>query len=275
MYELISHSAGTRLQQLDSFLPWLFTFPAVTVFLLYFYAVRYSNRHYPPWPVWRIIIWGLGILSAGTALIGPVAERAHHDFSFHMIGHLLLGMLAPLLIALSAPMTLLFRSLSVPAARKLTRLLRSWPIKAISDPVSASLLNIGGLWLIYTTSLYGMMHSYPAVFLLIHLHIFLAGYLFTVSIIYIDPAPHRKSYLYRSVILILALAGHGILAKYIYAHPPAVVPAEEAELGGMIMYYGGDVIDLFLIFILCLDWYRSTGRKSSVLKQKKMLYSGK
>ncbi|WP_413237500.1 cytochrome c oxidase assembly protein [Paenibacillus sp. 1P07SE] len=37
-------------------------------------------------------------------------------------------------------------------------------------------------------------------YMLVHLHIFLAGYAFTASMLYIDPAPHRKSYMYRAIV---------------------------------------------------------------------------
>jgi putative membrane protein len=106
--------------------------------------------------------------------------------------------------------------------------------------------------------LYHMMHEHVLLHIFIHAHVFIAGYLFTISMIYIDPVSHRFSYLYRTIVLIFALAGHGILSKYIYAHPPHGVPVHKAELGGMIMYYGGDIIDALLIFLLCLQWFNST-----------------
>jgi putative membrane protein len=75
--------------------------------------------------------------------------------------------------------------------------------------------------------------------ILIHTHIFIAGYLFTASILYTDQPPHRTSFYYRMTVLALTMAGHGILSKRIYAYPPAGVSAAEAEMGGMLMYYGG------------------------------------
>lgn len=62
-----------------------------------------------------------------------------------------------------------------------------------------------------------MMHESLFLYVFIHIHVFLAGYLFTVSLAYVEPIPHRTSFLYRSSILVLALAAHGILSKYIYA----------------------------------------------------------
>jgi putative membrane protein len=225
---------------------------------MYILAVVVSNKRYKQWPIHRTFCWTIGVIFATFSVVGPIANRAHIDFTAHMLGHLLLGMLAPLLMVVAAPMTLLLRTLSVALARRLSRVLRSWPSRILTNPVVASLLNIGGLWILYTTNLYALMHESILVHLIVHFHIFLAGYLFTVSMIYIDPIPHRISFRTRAIVLVVAFAGHGILSKYIYAHPPNGVSVDQAELGGMLMYYGGDIIDIFIIFILCLHWFRAT-----------------
>lgn len=225
--------------------------------LLYLTAVHFSNYRYKPWPLYRLFFWSAGIFSAGAALIGPISDAAHTDFKAHMLVHLLLGMIAPLLLALSAPVTLIFRTVSVKFGRRLSRVLKSRALRFFSHPLTASVLNIGGLFVLYTTDLFQLMHENPIVYILVHFHIFIAGYLFAAAIISIDPAPHRFSFIYRSAILILALAGHGILSKYIYANPPANVPRNAAEAGGMLMYYGGDTVDVLLIIILCWQWYKS------------------
>ncbi len=220
-------------------------------------AVYFSNRHHKHWPLYRSVLWTVGIFLAILSVAGPLAERAHGNFTAHMLGHLLLGMMAPLLMALAAPMTLLLRTLPVKAARRITNILRSTMIRILSDPVTATILNIGGLWLLYTTNLYQIMHHSLFLHVFIHIHVFLAGYLFTISLLYIDPIPHRRSYLYRSIVLVIAVAGHSILSKFIYANPPAGVPADQAQTGSRLMYYGGDLIDVIIIFLLCLHWYRA------------------
>lgn len=227
------------------------------IMIMYIVAAIQSNRFFKKWPHYRMICWFLGVGCVVVTIVGPLAAQAHTDFVVHMIIHLLLGMLAPLLLVLSAPITLLFRTLNVKSARKLSRLLRSRFVKFYSIPVVASILNIGGLWVLYTTDLFVAMQQNLMLHVLIHLHVFIAGYLFTASLIYIDPTPHRYSYLHRTVIFIIALAGHQILSKYIYAHPPEGVPRAEAEIGGMLMYYGGDVIDIGIIVVLFYQWYKS------------------
>lgn len=245
----------------------LLAFPFGLALLFYIIAVTLSNRRYRKWPLSRMFFWTIGVLLAVFSVAGPLAELAHLNFTAHMVGHLFLGMAAPLFMSLAAPMTLILRTLPVNWARRFTRLLKSPPARFVSDPIVASLLNVGGLWILYTTNLYTAMHESIFLHLFVHVHVFLAGYVFTVAIIYIDPIAHRKSFLYRAVVLIVALAGHGILSKYIYAHPPAGVPLAQAKTGGMLMYYGGDVVDLVLIFILCMHWYRSA-RPREFLKKK-------
>lgn len=239
----------------------LLAIPFLSGICLYLLAVILSNRAYKSWPKHRTFFWIAGIVSAMLAVVGPLADRAHNDFSAHMVGHLLLGMLAPLCIALSAPVTLFLRSIPVKAARCLTSVLKSRICNLYRDPIIASVLNIGGLWVLYTTNLYEAMHESILLHILIHFHVFVAGYLFTIAIIYVDLTPHRTSYLYRSIVLVIALAAHGILSKYIYINPPAGTSAITAQVGAMIMYYGGDFIDMMIIFILCLQWYKATSPK--------------
>lgn len=221
------------------------------------------SRRLKHWPAWRLFFWLSGIMSATVVFAGPFAEAAHHDFRLHMAGHLLLGMLAPLLIALSAPVTLLLRALPVPAARRLTKALRHPIARFYRNPVTATILNIGGLWLLYATPLFGLMHHHLWLYLLIHVHVFAAGYLFTISMLYIDPAPHRCSYVFRTVVFICALGAHGILSKFIYAVPIPGFPADEVRAGAMLMYYGGDLVDLAIIILLFHSWYRDTAPRHS------------
>lgn len=224
----------------------------------YVLAANYSKRNYTPWPVRRTLLWIAGIVCAALAVTGPIAEAAHTDFTAHMLGHLLLGMLSPLLLVLSAPMTLILRTLHVQTARNLTKILRSRPVGFISSPVVASVLNIGGLWVLYRTVLFDFMHEHIIVYLIVHLHVFLAGYLFTAAMIYVDPTPHRYSFIFRTIVFVFALAAHGILSKLLYVQPPASVDAEQAKAGAMLMYYGGDLIDFVLIIVLFYHWYQQT-----------------
>ncbi|GAB2597062.1 hypothetical protein Aab01nite_72540 [Paractinoplanes abujensis] len=221
--------------------------------LLVVAAVAYAaaalrlRRRGVDWPPGRALAWYFGIAAA-------VAGSGHaHSFRDHMAGHLLLGMAAPLLLVFGRPVTLALRALPVRPARRLARVLRSRPIVLLTHPVTAGVLDAGGMWLLYTTGL----HSGGV---LIQVHLLLAGYLFTAAIIGRDPAPHRPGPALRAAVLVAFVAVHGILAKHLYAHPPPGVPAPDAEQAAQLMYYGGDLLHLVVIALLCRELFPSPAR---------------
>lgn len=223
----------------------------------YIIAAERSNRRYRRWPAHRAFCWIAGLGCVTLAIDGPLAELAHSSFVAHMGGHLLLGMLAPLLIALAYPFPLLVRSLTIPSARRLMRWMRHPYVHLATHPIAATIINIGSLWALYTTDLYGAMHGSKTIHVIVHIHFFLSGYVWTSSILDMNPVSHRYRYTYRIIVLILAIAGHSILAKWMYSSPPSGVPIEQAEAGAQLMYYGGDAVEAMLIAILCYRHYRS------------------
>ncbi|WP_298591061.1 cytochrome c oxidase assembly protein [uncultured Kocuria sp.] len=226
----------------------------------------WAARHRGPWPPHRTVLWHAGLLCAAAALAGPLAEAARTGFTAHMAGHLLLGMAAPLLLVLAAPVTLALRALPAARARTVSRLLRTPPVRALTHPVVAGLLNAGGLWLLYTTGLYGRMHESVGVHAAVHAHVLLAGYVFTAAVVGVDPDPHRGSFPLRAAVLVGFLAAHSALAKHLYGHPPEGVGTSDARVGAQLMYYGGDVVDVALIVALFAQWYVSGRPRTRVVR---------
>jgi putative membrane protein len=203
----------------------------------------------------RGLLGGGGLLVLAVGAAGPLG--AHPSFTRHMVEHLLVGMVAPVLLVLAAPLGLALRALPVRAARALAGLLRSPVARIVTHPVIAAVVDMGGLVVLYTTPVFGVMMRHPLVALAVTAHVVAAGALFTYSIVGPGPHPHRSSFRLRAIVLIGALATHAALAKYLYGHPPTGVAAADGQAGAMVMYYGGDVVDLVLTTLLCLEWYRS------------------
>jgi len=234
----------------------LLAVPFACALVFYGCGVVIQHRRGRPWSWRRSASWSLGVATAAAGFVGPLADGAHGGFTAHMAAHVCVGMLAPLLLVQGAPVTLALRSLSVVPARRLTRLLSSPPARLVTTPIVAALFNVGGLWVLYATPLQESMQADPLVHLAIMAHFLLAGYLFTAAIIPVDPAPHRAGFPLRMGVVVAALAAHGILAKTLYAHPPAGVGTADAQAGAMLMYYAGDVVDAAIIALLCAQWYR-------------------
>jgi putative membrane protein len=226
----------------------------------YLTAVRHDAAR-RRWPPARTAAWLAGVALLLVGSVGPVAEGAHRSFALHAVGHLLVGMAGPLLLVLGTPVTLALRTLPPAGARRLARALRSRPLRLLTEPLMAAVVDIGGLWLLYTTPLFALARQDSAVHLLVHLHLWLAGYLLPAVLIGRDPLPHRRTYAYRAAVLVAALAAHGILAKYLYVHPPQGLGVGATETGAMLMYYGGDAIELVVTVLLCRRWFGVATRR--------------
>lgn len=225
-------------------------------------ALRVRERQGWPWA--RVLLWLAGMVAILSALTGPLGRAADLDFRAHAVGHLLLGMAAPLLLVAAAPVTLLLRVLPMETARRVTWVLGRRPVRWLTEPVVAAALNLGGLWLLYPTPAYALTHLHPALHLVVHAHFIVSGYLLTAALVGRDPLPHRRGFGHRAVVLVIVLTGHAILAKSLYATPPPGVPADQAEPGAMIMYYGGDALSLVLMVWLCALWYGARNRALSL-----------
>jgi putative membrane protein len=219
------------------------------------------------WPFARTVAFLGGQLAIAVALASPLAVEDER-FPIHVIQHLLLGMVAPLLLVLSAPVTLLLRALPRPYRQRAARLLHYPPLRRLSHPLVGAALSIGAMYALYLTPLYAATLRHPPLHLLMHAHFLLAGYLFSWAVVGLDPIPHRASLPTRAVVLVLALGAHGTLAKLLYADgasvaglQAAVVSVRDWRLGTQIMWYGGDVVDVALVFAFFLQWYIAGGRR--------------
>lgn len=233
---------------------------SIVALLLYVIGHVRERARGKPWSPWRTASFVVGMGMVVAALAPPLAPLAHHDLSAHMVQHLLLGMFGPIAIALGMPVTLLLRALPAPAARRAVGVLHSAPVRGLSHPVTALILNIGGMAALYMTPLYARMAEHGALHTLVHFHFIAAGCLFAWSILQLERGgPHRLSAPARLVILFFAIAAHATVAKAMYAYgfPRGTTHAlAEIERAAQLMYYGGDLSELVLMIVLFIRWPR-------------------
>ncbi|MEU2823122.1 cytochrome c oxidase assembly protein [Streptomyces bacillaris] len=208
------------------------------------------------WSWWRTgwFLAGCALLAAG--LLPPIAPWAHGDFRGHMLQHLLIGMYAPLGLVLGAPVTLLLRNLPANTGRCLTGLVQSRPLHVLANPVTALMLSVGTLGLLYFTLLYNAMSANTGLHWLLHAHFLLAGCLFAYVIAGPDPAPARPSVPVRLVVLGVAIAAHAVISQLMYGGFGINIhaPVDQVQGGAQIMYYGGDIAELLLAVALVATW---------------------
>ncbi|MFD6024059.1 cytochrome c oxidase assembly protein [Streptomyces griseoluteus] len=243
------HEAGTVLPQAVTVVLALLTLAAV-----HRLAVRRAVRRNPAlsWPTWRTVSFVTGLILIAVALVPP----APAGFPAHMVGHMLLGMYAPLALVLAAPVTLALRALSPAGARRITAVLHSPPGRLAVHPVSALLLSTGSLAALYFTPLYNTAMSHPAGHWLMAAHFLLSGCLFAHAMAGPDPSPRRPGVPARLACLGVAIAAHALIAQALYGGflTDVQAPIDQVRRGAEIMYYGGDIAELLLAAALVTTW---------------------
>ncbi|WP_307089824.1 cytochrome c oxidase assembly protein [Sphingomonas faeni] len=233
--------------------------------LLYVGGVVYQTRvARRGWSRWRTAAWGAGAAVLALGLMPQYLPFPAGDFRQHMLQHMLLGMLAPLGLVMAAPITLTLRTAPAPFGRAIVRVLRWRPIRLWANPVTALVLNLGGMAGLYFTPLYMAMMTHAVLHYLVHFHFVAAGCLYVWVIAGPDPAPHRLSVPARLVVLGAAVVIHAIMAQMLYAGWFVTIPVPPHQLrrGAELMYYGGDITEMLLALAMVSSW-RPRGRRFS------------
>jgi len=191
----------------------------ITLVALYVKGVSILKKRGDEWPVGRTVAFAMGIAVLDFATSGGLGVYAKFSFEYHMIAHMVIGMLAPIGLVLGAPITLALRALPqgrTPDERgvrgMLIAFLHSRYSVIITNPLTALALFDGSLFVLYFTNLFGnLMQSHPG-HLFMNIHFLLAGYLFFHVIIGIDPNPKKIPHLVRIVILFAAMSIHAFFA---------------------------------------------------------------
>ncbi len=239
--------------------------PVAVGLAAYLVGVRVGRQRGRGWPTWRTVSFGAGALAVAAAVAPPAMHAAHGDLRVHMVQHVVLGMLAPIGLVLGAPVTVALRALPVSSARRLARVLRSAPVRVVSHPAAALVLNVGGMAALYATPLYTATQGSAVLHAAVHAHVLAAGCLFTWAVLAgPDPAPHAAGMGTRLGVLFASIAAHAVLSKLMFARlwPAGVSAAEETQTAAQIMYYGGDLAEALLLAVLLAAWLRGDRRQT-------------
>jgi cytochrome c oxidase assembly factor CtaG/putative copper export protein len=196
----------------------------VTLVALYIKGVSILKKRGDAWPVGRTVAFALGIAAIDLATSGGLGVYALFSFEYHMIAHMILGMLAPIGLVLGAPITLALRT--VPQGRTpeergvrgtLLAAIHSKYAVILTNPLVALAIFDGSLFVLYSTSLFGTLMQSHAGHFFMNIHFLLAGFLFFHVIIGIDPNPKKIPHLVRIVMLFAAMSIHAFFAISILA----------------------------------------------------------
>ena len=250
---------------------------------LYIKGVVVLTRRGDKWPVGRTISFALGISAIDFATSGGLGVYAHFAFSWHMVAHMVLGMIAPIGIVLGAPITLALRTL--PQSRDgqergirglLISALHSKYAKLITNPVVALAIFDGSLFALYFTSLFsGMMQSHQG-HLFMNIHFILAGILFFHVIVGVDPNPRKVPHLVRIVVLFAAMSIHAFFSVALMStstlidggyfgslqRPWSLDLLADQHAGGAVGWAMGEIPILIALIATFIQWMRDDSHEA-------------
>jgi cytochrome c oxidase assembly factor CtaG len=237
-------------------------------------AWRIARRHHAhrqpqdkPWPWWRtgLFLAGLAVLVVATE--GGVGVYSDTLFWDHMIQHLMLIMVAPVLLVAGQPVSLLLRASDDP--------LRTWVKRAIGSRVATALTWPPFGIVAYTativgTHLTGLMNvimSNAAVRDGEHVLYLVVGCLFFLPLVGGEPFRREISYPARLLVLFLTMPVDtftGLILGYSntpmtgMGARPSWAPSAISDLhsGGAVMWIGGDAIMFAVMMLVFLAWSR-------------------
>jgi len=218
-----------------------------------------------------------GLAVVALALQSGIGVYDDTLFWAHMAQHMLLSMLAPIFLALGAPVTLLLRTLPTGGRRRLAGALRSLPAKVLVNPLVGFALLFGTPFVLYFTGLYGLTLRNDLVHELLHLHFVVAGCVFFWPIVGIDPVPGRLAHPLRMLLLFVTLPAHAwlgitimsdnaVIAGSYYralARPWGPSLLHDQTIGGGLLWATGDLVGVVVLAALFVQWSRADAREAA------------
>jgi cytochrome c oxidase assembly factor CtaG/putative copper export protein len=259
----------------------IFGTAAIVLAGLYVAAVVRLRRRGDRWPPGRMVAWLLGCLVLLFVTSSGVGRYMPAMFSMHMVAHMGLSMLVPILLVLGAPVSLALRALPA-AGRDDPPGMREWILAALhsrlsrllTNPVVATALFVAGFYGLYFSNLFDTTVSSHAGHMAMNLHFLISGYLFYWVVIGVDPTPRPIPPLAKVAVVFASLPLHAFFGVELMGTRTVLGAAYyrslglpwhtdllgDQRLGGGIAWAAGEMPLVIVMIALLVQWARSDAR---------------
>ncbi|MCB0948786.1 MAG: bifunctional copper resistance protein CopD/cytochrome c oxidase assembly protein [Mycobacterium sp.] len=264
----------------------LFGTAALVFAIVYLAAVRRLKRRGDAWPAGRVAAWILGCLVLLVTTSSGIGRYMPAMFSMHMIAHMLLSMLVPILLVLGAPVTLALRALPAagrgapPGPREwLLAALHSRVSQVLTNPFVATALFVVGFYGLYFGGIFDATAGSHGAHIAMNLHFLLSGYLFYWVVIGVDPTPRPLPPLGKLAVVFASLPLHAFFGVVLMGTPTVMAESfyrslqldwhtdllGDQRLGGGIAWAAGEVPLVLVMVAMFIQWRRSDERTATRL----------
>ncbi|MFJ2261149.1 cytochrome c oxidase assembly protein [Streptomyces sp. NPDC087844] len=248
---------------------------------LYGWGVARLVRRGDAWPVGRTVAFVVGVLSVMLVLCTGLNDYGMVMFSVHMVQHMVISMLSPILILLGAPITLALRALPTAGrGRKgprelLLMLLHSRFMRVVTHPAFTIPLFIASLYALYFSPIFDALMGSKTGHVAMMCHFLAVGLVFFWPIMGVDPGPHRPGHLMRMLELFAGMPFHAFFGIALmmasepmvetYKNPAASLGIDaltDQNAAGGIAWAFSEIPSVLVLLALLFQWYRSEQRQA-------------
>ncbi|MFD0366961.1 cytochrome c oxidase assembly protein [Streptomyces sp. NPDC127114] len=258
-----------------------FLFGCLAALGLYGWGVTRLRRRGDAWPVSRTVLFAVGVLSIALVMCTGLNDYGMVMFSVHMVQHMVISMLSPILLLLGAPVTLALRALPVAGRGSLgprellLKLLHSRYMRVVTHPAFTISMFIASLYGLYFTPLFDFLMESKTGHVAMMVHFLMVGLVFFWPIMGVDPGPHRPGYVMRMLELFAGMPFHAFfgiammmatepLVK-VYENPPASLGIDalsDQNAAGGIAWAFSEIPSVLVLIALVYQWYHSEQRQA-------------
>ncbi|MGB6513420.1 cytochrome c oxidase assembly protein [Mycobacterium sp.] len=264
----------------------IFGTAAIVFAALYLAGVRRLRRRGDAWPPGRTVAWLLGCLTLLFVTSSGLGRYMPAMFSMHMVAHMLLSMLVPILLVLGGPVGLALRALPA-AGRADPPGMREWLLAALhsrlsrflTNPVVATVLFVAGFYGLYLGGLFDTAVGSHMGHVVMNVHFLVSGYLFYWVVIGVDPTPRPIPPLAKVAVVFASLPLHAFFGVVLMSMQKVLGESfyrslhlswhtdllGDQRLGGGIAWAAGEIPLVVVMIALLVQWSRSDQRTATRL----------
>jgi putative membrane protein len=242
----------------------------------YLFGVRRLYARGDHWPLSRTLLFcGAGLGSIAAVTVSGLEAYDTLLLSAHMAQHMVLTMVAPIFLALGAPVTLALRTLPRRPRRALLAVVHSRPVRVLTFPLVAFGLFVVNPFVLYFTDLYRLSLENQFVHEWVHVHFLVTGCLFFWPLVGHDPLPNRWPYPGRALLMLLSVPFHTVLGLTVMQsttllggdwYPSLNLewadPFTDQRLAGGILWAAGEFVTVCMLGVLMAQWIRESEREA-------------
>lgn len=230
----------------------------------YALGLRRVHRAGGRWPRGRTVAWSCGVLLLALTGTSCVAVLGATLFWAGAVQGVVLLVVAPVLLAGGAPLTLVRDTVPTWLRHRLGRVRCSAAARWVTLPPVVTVLLVAPPFVLYLTGLYAATTIHEPVAAAVSVVLLICGFVYAASRLQIDPLPRRTHHGITLLIALVEILADGVLGLVLWLGPLVVTdhqaagerltgldPRTDQVIGAGVWWLGGDVAGLpFLLAIM-------------------------